>query len=108
MKSTLNLFAFICLLSFSHISAQDTTVTFTSVISSPNITFPIQLTHAGDGTNRVFVAEQGGRIRVFNKSYVLYDTLITITGMGTSSEQGMLSVVFHPDFKNNGYFFVFH
>ncbi len=85
----------------------DTTVVFTQVISS-NLAQPIQITHAGDGTNRIFVAEKTGRIKVFNHNYVLYDTLIRITNMGSGSEQGLLSVAFHPNFKNNGYFFVFH
>lgn len=87
--------------------ATDTTVIFLPVINS-NLSQPIQITHAGDGTNRVFVVEKGGRIKVFNHNYVLYDTLIQITDMGTGSEQGLLSVAFHPDFRNNGYFFVFH
>ena len=90
-----------------HISAQDTTVIFSPVISI-NLSSPMQISHAGDGSNRVFVAEKGGRIKVFNYNYVLLDTLITITNMGTGNEQGLLSFVFHPDFKNNGYFFVFH
>ncbi|MBK9256058.1 MAG: PQQ-dependent sugar dehydrogenase [Saprospiraceae bacterium] len=94
-------------MSFSHISSQDTTVIFSPVINT-NLSLPIQLTHSGDGSNRVFVAEKGGRIKVFNKNYTLIDTLIFITNMGNANEQGLLSFAFHPNFKNNGYFFVFH
>lgn len=50
--------------------ATDTTVVFLPVINS-NLSQPIQITHAGDGTNRVFVVEKGGRIKVFNHNYVL-------------------------------------
>jgi glucose/arabinose dehydrogenase len=88
-------------------SAQDTTVVFSTVINT-NLSSPMQITHSGDGTNRVFVVEKGGRIKVYTKNYVLNDTLITISNMGSGNEQGLLSVAFHPNFKNNGYFFVFH
>ncbi len=94
-------------MSFLHISAQSPSVLFSSVINT-SLSSPIQLTHAGDGSNRIFVAEKGGRIKVFTKNYVLSDTLIRIFDMGSDGEQGLLSVVFHPNFKNNGYFFVFH
>lgn len=87
--------------------ATDTTVIFLPVINA-NLNQPIHISHGGDGTNRIFIAEKGGRIKVFNHSYVLYDTLITITGMGGGNEQGLLSVAFHPDFRNNGYFYVYH
>lgn len=92
---------------YSLLSAQSPTVTFTSVITS-NLTQPIQLTHAGDGSNRVFLAEKGGRVKVYNSNFTLIDTLINITGMGTASEQGLLSIAFHPNFSSNGYFYVFH
>lgn len=95
----------ICLSAVS--KATDTTIIFSAVINT-NLDQPIQITHAGDGTNRVFVAEKGGRIKVFNHNYVLIDTLIHITNMGTGSEQGLLSVAFHPNFRDNGYFYVFH
>ncbi|HMR88869.1 MAG TPA: PQQ-dependent sugar dehydrogenase [Saprospiraceae bacterium] len=107
MKTHVSIIFFICLMSFGQISAQDTTIVLSTVINS-NLAAPIQLTHACDGTNRIFVAEKGGRIKVFTKDYILNDTLITIMNMGNQNEQGLLSVVFHPDFKNNGYFFVFH
>jgi len=94
-------------MSFLHTEAQDTTVIFSTVINI-NLSSPIQITHAGDGSNRVFVAEKGGRIKVFNKNYMLNDTLITLSNMGTANEQGLLSFTFHPNFKNNSYFYVFH
>lgn len=105
MKKSLNLIGFVFLLSSIQISAQSPNVLFSSVISS-SLSSPMQLTHAGDGSNRIFVAEKGGRIKVFTKNYVLSDTLIRIFDMGSDGEQGLLSVVFHPNFKNNGYFFV--
>jgi len=97
----------ICQVYLFRVDAQDTTVIFSAVINT-NLSFPIQIVHAGDGTNRIFVAEKGGRIKVFSKNYNLLDTLVTITNMGTGNEQGLLSVAFHPNFKNNGYFYVFH
>ena len=102
-----SLFIFTYFISFFHILAQDTTVIFNTVINS-NLSSPIQITNARDGSNRVFVAEKGGRIKVFDHNYVLIDTLITISNMGIGNEQGLLSFVFHPNFKINGHFFVFH
>lgn len=107
MENRKYLFIIGALLIISVIQAQSPTITFTSVINS-NLVQPIQLTNAGDGTNRIFIAEKGGRVKVFNHNFVLIDTLIFITNMGTANEQGLLSIVFHPNFKNNGYFFVFH
>ncbi|MFZ1703617.1 MAG: PQQ-dependent sugar dehydrogenase [Saprospiraceae bacterium] len=107
MKYFFSLTYFSLLFSIFQIFSQETTVIFTPVISS-NLSSPIQISNAADGTNRVFVAEKGGRIKVFNKNYMLIDTLITISNMGTGNEQGLLSFVFHPDFKNNGHFYVFH
>lgn len=107
MKHLLPFLIIHCLFLSFTVSGQDTTVIFSPVITT-NLTQPIQINHAGDGTNRVFVAEKGGRIKVFTNNYTLNDTLINITGMGTASEQGLLSFAFHPNFRNNGYFYVFH
>ena len=107
MKNALRLTIFVYVLSSLQIYGQSNTVIFNPVINT-NLSSPIHISNAGDGTNRVFVAEKGGRIKVFDKNYLLIDTLITITNMGTGNEQGLLSVAFHPNFKNNGYFYVFH
>lgn len=71
---------------------------------------PIDLQNAGDGSKRIFVAEQGGKIWVFDgasttPTKILYLDLSSKIETG-GSEQGLLGITFHPDFENNKYFFV--
>ncbi len=79
----------------------------------PNLTFdkPIDLKNAGDGSNRLFVLEQEGRIRVFDND-ASEDTVITfldLTGVVTGSgELGLLGLAFHPDYQSNGFFYVYY
>lgn len=71
-------------------------------------TKPVYLTHAGDGNGRLFVVEQPGRIFVLKDEVVLptpFLDIVSIVG-SDSSEQGLLSAAFHPDYPNNGFFFV--
>jgi len=77
----------------------------------PNLTFdlPVEFTHAGDGSGRVFVIEQDGRIRVFNNnaSVKSADVYLDIRNrVASGGEMGLLGLAFHPNFKQNGYFFV--
>ncbi len=77
----------------------------------PNLKFdaPVEYTFANDGTNRVFVVEQAGRIRVFdNKSDVSSaDTYLDIRSkVGYGGEMGLLGLTFDPKFAQNGYFYV--
>ncbi|WP_460635786.1 PQQ-dependent sugar dehydrogenase [Larkinella harenae] len=77
----------------------------------PNLTFknPVELTHAGDGTNRLFVIEQEGRIRVFenNAAAQSAETYLDIASkVASGGEMGLLGLAFHPNFKQNGYFYV--
>ena len=71
---------------------------------------PVDLQHSGDGTNRLFVVEQRGMIRVFEKSqYVAEDKIfldIRDRVNNAGFEEGLLGLAFHPDFENNGYFYV--
>jgi glucose/arabinose dehydrogenase len=77
----------------------------------PSLTFenPVDLQHAGDSSNRIFVVEQEGRIRVFNNSpdvpgsQVFLDITDRIVSGG---EMGLLGLAFHPDYESNGYFYV--
>jgi glucose/arabinose dehydrogenase/sugar lactone lactonase YvrE len=75
---------------------------------------PIVLTHAGDGSNRVFVATQRGVIHVFpndqktTKTKVFLDIQSRVRYNDNSNEEGLLGLAFHPDYKKNGEFFAFY
>ena len=77
----------------------------------PNLTFnnPLYLTNSGDGSNRNFVVEQDGRIKVFTNSPnpLISKTFLDITDRVTSGgEMGLLGLAFHPNYQSNGYFYV--
>ncbi|HTY60255.1 MAG TPA: PQQ-dependent sugar dehydrogenase [Bacteroidota bacterium] len=78
----------------------------------PQLTFntPVFLTHAGDGTDRIFVVQQDGNIIVFpNDSTVAAGKVflhITQKLSAVSGEEGLLGLAFHPQYATNGYFYV--
>ncbi|MEJ2544210.1 MAG: PQQ-dependent sugar dehydrogenase [Calditrichaceae bacterium] len=75
-----------------------------------NFTQPVDLQNAGDGSNRIFVVEQRGIIHVFeNDSSVLAtDIFIDLQDSvnDAGSEEGLLGLAFHPNYEENGYFYV--
>lgn len=82
----------------------------------PNLDFnrPIVVTHAGDGSNRVFVAEQEGIIKVFKNDQeteevsVFLDIDKRCVYADNQNEEGLLGFAFHPKFKQNGELFVYY
>lgn len=84
---------------------------FTLQNAFPNLTFngAVFLTHADDNTDRIFIVEQAGRIKVFPNSSNASSAkeYLNITDRVTSGgEMGLLGLAFHPDYENNGYFYV--
>ncbi len=71
---------------------------------------PTYMTHAGDNSGRLFVVEQAGRISVIADAKSPAALFLDITSLVDSSanERGLLSVAFHPDYKSNGFFFVYY
>jgi len=75
---------------------------------------PITVTHAGDGTNRLFMATQHGVIYVFENrpdvtdSKVFLDITKKVTYKDSQNEEGFLGLAFHPKFKENGEFFAYY
>lgn len=68
---------------------------------------PVQVTHAGDNSRRLFITEQGGIIRVFKNGKLIPKPFLDIRNRVISGgEMGLLSTAFHPNFKKNGRFFV--
>ena len=68
---------------------------------------PVGLVHAGDGSNRLFIVEQEGSIRVYKEGKLLKDPFLSIGDRVVSGgELGLLGLAFHPDFRDNGRFFI--
>lgn len=80
-------------------------------VAFPNLRFnrPVGIYHPGDGTNRLFVVEQGGVIHVFEnfENVTTANVFLDIRDRVVSGgEQGLLGLTFHPNFAENGYFYV--
>ena len=77
---------------------------------------PLFVTHAGDGSGRLFVVEQAGIIRIIEKGKVLEEPFLDVSqiahwlygydNMSGWSENGLLGMAFHPNYSENGYFFI--
>jgi glucose/arabinose dehydrogenase len=75
---------------------------------------PLYVTHAGDGSNRLFVVEQGGRILILKDGVKLQTPFLDISSIispeaasGSGySERGLLGLAFHPDYADNGVFYI--
>ncbi|HTP01937.1 MAG TPA: PQQ-dependent sugar dehydrogenase [Anaerolineales bacterium] len=72
------------------------------------VTQPTDIQFPDDGSGRMFVVEQPGQILVFNGGQQMGTVFLDISGeVGSAgSEQGLLGLAFHPDFKSNPYFYV--
>jgi glucose/arabinose dehydrogenase len=69
---------------------------------------PVHITHAGDSTGRLFVAEQRGRIQSISDNGTVQPFLDIEDRVGflDNGERGLLSIAFHPGFASNGRLFV--
>ena len=115
MKITMFPFSVVILLSISCANSDsndETLGSYQAVNAFPNLTFsrPVDLQHAGDNSNRLFVVEQSGVISVFSNSESVSSkkTFLNITDRVNDSgnEEGLLGLAFHPNYETNGYFYV--
>jgi hypothetical protein len=71
---------------------------------------PVYVTDAGDGSGRLFIVEQVGRIRIVKAGVLLrtpfLDIRSLVASLASGSERGLLSVAFDPQFKTNGVFVI--
>lgn len=84
----------------------------TTEIYQTGLARPVFTTHAGDGSGRMFVLEQAGRIRIIDSGGTLQTApFLDIDGFVTGGasgqdERGLLGLAFHPDYETNGKFYV--
>lgn len=67
---------------------------------------PVGIAHAGD--DRLFIVQQGGQIRILNTDGTIDPTpfLNVSSIISSGGERGLLGLAFHPDYANNGRFFI--
>ncbi|MDP9483811.1 MAG: PQQ-dependent sugar dehydrogenase [Chloroflexota bacterium] len=77
----------------------------------PNTTYtkPLAIVNAGDGSGRLFIVEQGGRIKIIDGGTLVSTPFLDIhTKISTGSERGLLGLAFHPSYETNGQFYVYY
>ncbi len=77
------------------------------------LTDPVAIANANDGTGRVFIVEQAGRIRILDtETQILLATpyldISTTVNASGGNERGLLGLAFHPNFSNNRKFYVYY
>jgi len=85
---------------------------YEAMVAFPNLSFkrPVDLQHAGDNSNRIFVVEQAGVISVFPNNATTTSKKIFLDIQSkvddSSNEEGLLGLAFHPNYTTNGFFYV--
>lgn len=102
-----NNFCFILFCTISTHTFAQPNIALSPVLTS-GLSAPMQLVNAGDGSKRIFIVQKAGTIRVYDSSFQFLATLLTVPNITSSGERGLLSMAFHPNFKSNGFFYVYY
>ena len=71
------------------------------------LSMPVAITHAND--SRIFITLQRGQIVIYNGSGILPTPFLDIQPLvACCGERGLLSVAFHPQYRDNGFLFVYY
>lgn len=78
-------------------------------VLTTGLSSPVFMTHAGDGSNRIFIVELVGRIQVLQAGQTSPTLFLDIsTRVLSGGERGLLGLAFHPQYKTNHRFFVYY
>ena len=91
--------------SATHASAATLTSGFQESFVATGLASPTAMAIAPDG--RIFICQQGGRLRVVKNGTLLATPFLTLT-VDSSGERGLLGVAFDPAFATNGYVYVYY
>src|SRR5688572_32402891 len=97
----------IAVLALATAADADASIEVTPVTNGvPNL---VGIEHAGDGTNRLFLVNQAGQIRIYDGTNVLGTPFLDISSIVLfGGEQGLLGLAFHPNYEINGFFYVYY
>jgi glucose/arabinose dehydrogenase len=76
-------------------------------------TSPVGMACPDDGTGRLFIFEQSGKVIIYKNGVIVKTPFINISerldGLNVAySEKGLLGMAFHPQYKSNGRFFLYY
>ncbi|MGH7259879.1 MAG: PQQ-dependent sugar dehydrogenase [Nitrospiraceae bacterium] len=84
-------------------AAQPAPAVAVETLVAEGLEHPLYVTHAGDGSGRLFGVEQPGRIRIIQQGRLLDAPFLDISDrVRHAGEQGLLGLAFHPAYKTNG------
>ncbi len=74
------------------------------------LTQPLGIVNSGDGSGRLFVIERSGIVRIFSNGNFLSTPFLDLHSivLSSASEQGLLSLAFHPQYETNGLLYTLH
>lgn len=107
VEKTFNGFAFL----FYIVVFPELTVEFETIASG--LTSPVGVVNAGDGSNRLFIIDQTGIINIVENDVLIAHPFLDISEKIVSldqiyDERGLLGLAFHPNYNENGRFFVYY
>jgi glucose/arabinose dehydrogenase len=110
---TISLFKVLAFLSAGFAIPFQANAQWPNVMTTPvvqGLAAPVHINNAGDGSARLFIVEQAGRIRIFNNGTLQSTPFLDISQrVRFFGEQGLLSVAFPPNNNpNKGYFYVYY
>ena len=104
MKIPLSLAAVAALLACHVFSAEPP---LTTQIVKTGFSLPVFVCAPPGDATRLFVIEQhSGAIKIIHLADGSVSTFVTVTGVTTGGEQGLLGMAFHPQYATNGFFYV--
>lgn len=88
---------------------------FATTLKFSGVSRPTVVTYAPGDPDRLFVCEKAGYIEIYNLAteslnsdhFLNIDSIVT-GGTSNSNEQGLLGLAFHPNYEQNGYFYVYY
>lgn len=102
-------FSLLFLSTTSEVQAQSDIAEFEQVYQNIEFDFPIGIRFPDDATNRVYIAERAGIVKVLENDPDVEEASIFLDiteRFDTSPPGDLLAIEFHPDYAENGYFFV--
>jgi len=73
-------------------------------VLATGLAIPWAMAFAPDG--RLFFTERPGRVRIFQNGQLLSEPALTLTGLHTDGESGVLGLALHPSFATNGFVYI--